>query len=101
MKQKKLSKEMINCLAKIQTEEILIRTPGGFWTGRETQFKDLPTDDTWVPVWYFGKGTIQALLDRGLLIVWNSRPGKYGVYPYEVKIAPDYKEKIKLYNYEK
>lgn len=95
MKSKKLSKEMIKCLEFAQKWEILGRSSDGLWFNKEAPIITYGFQE--VPETVFGWGTIKALMNRGLLIVWNSRPGRYGVFPVEVKIAPDYNEKIKQY----
>jgi hypothetical protein len=81
----------------MKTEESLTKTNGGFWTGKDTPMREYGMD--WVPEWFVLARTIDALVERKLLIVWNSRVGKYGVYPYEVKLSPDFEEKIKLYKF--
>lgn len=97
MKPKKLSKEMIKCLDKMQTESSLFRTNGGLWTGKDVPMVQYGMDQ--YPEWFFGKGTIEALIERGLMMVWNTKDGKYGVFTVEVKLSLDYNEKIKLYKY--
>lgn len=99
MKPKKLSPEMIKCLDKMQTEESLFRDTGGFWTFKGVKMVEYGVDV--FPEWWVGKGTIEALINRGLLMVWNSIPGRYGVFAVEVKKSLNYNEQIKLYDYEK
>lgn len=73
----------------------LFRTNGGFWTYQGVKMVEYGMDT--IPEWWVGKGTVDALITRGILTIWNTREGKYGVYPIEVTISPSYEEIIKQY----
>ena len=56
----KLSQTQFGAMQALQRHGELIRRPGGFWTAESTPMKNE------VPEWYFGAGTIHALIARGL-----------------------------------
>jgi hypothetical protein len=59
----------------------LIRLPGGFWTWRGCEWSGSG------PAWFANASTINALIDRGRLIVSEWQEGRNHQFPVSVRLA--------------
>lgn len=86
---KKLSPTQERLLERIG-DGVLIRWPGGYWTGPDTKADPLgPNVGHPAPEWSFSTSTVRALIDKGLLVATKTEPfdGGTTLMPVEVKKA--------------
>lgn len=87
MKEKKLSKVMLDCIESMKRHGILVRWSGGYWTREGCPVKII-MEEVKIPEWSYNWNTIKALVDRGIFIITEENEDKFTFqkYPVAVKI---------------
>lgn len=80
---RKLSPTMNECLAFANKHnDELVRYPGGYWAERNAEI-----GHDKAPVYYFGTGTVQALVNRGAAQYTEHKKGRMGEFPVAIKVV--------------
>ena len=78
---------MLDCIESLKTYKVLVRWSGGYWTRPGCPVKTI-WDEVKIPEWHYTGNTINALIERGVIIATdlnrNTATGEY--YPVEVKL---------------
>lgn len=88
VKEKKLSKVMLECIESMKRCGTLVRWKGGYWTREGCPNKIVLGEKMPIPEWYYSGPTVQALIDRGIFQVTEENYNGYDLkyYPVAVKL---------------
>lgn len=89
MKKGQLSREMQKAYDMIKEHGKLVRYNGGFWAKESSPMKPISflEPETLVPVTFVHTKTVEALYNRGLIVIsyWKNLPSGMFVTEYKIK----------------